>query len=58
VLTHVDQAIADIKKARGKNKNPSQGRDTGLNFSKMPKIHKKETLAFHLLTLPEIEMIS
>ena len=63
VMAHIMQAIEEIQKdiEKAKEYTPTGKISPRKGKSKseiMPKIKEKETLAFHLLTLPEIEQIS
>ena len=63
VLGHVEQAIKAVREANEKaveelslvNNSIRKGQP---DQAKMPRISNKETLAFHLLTLPDIDVIS
>jgi len=63
VLAHIMQAIHDMKKDTIEEKKGYKGdivpQNNGIpQLERLPKIKEKETLAFHLLTLPMIEEIS
>lgn len=63
VLAHVEQAIAALQEAEEQDlpENNRGKKPKGKNkadAAKMPKTANKETLAFHLLTLPDIDEIS
>jgi len=58
VLIHVQEAIEKIRQAEKKAREKANNKGNPTKDEKMAKVKEKESLAFHLLTLPDISQIS